>query len=149
MALEHDWDSWGLVSSRVVSSMQTLNQERTGTEEQCMVVKREGLEVTSSRHMWLLLVYPRLQGSWSWCPFESCSGLSFNVLEAVVYKLLGVGTRDVFLFCNFCSFFICFLFWLKNGLLLLALSSLCAVYTWLLPKRPLPHLIYLLLQVPI
>lgn len=61
------------------------------------------------------------------------------------------GPGDVFLFGNFCSpFSVCFLFWMKNGLLLLLdLSSLCAVYTWLLQKKPLPHLIYLLLQVPL
>lgn len=66
-------------------------------------------------------------------------------------KLLGVeGPEGVFLLGDFGSpFFIGFLFWLKNGLLLLDLSSLCAVYTWLLQKKPLPHLIYLLLQVPL
>lgn len=57
------------------------------------------------------------------------------MVAASVYKLWGVGTRDVFLFCNFCSFSVCFLFWLKYGLLLLALPSLCAVYTWLFTKE--------------
>lgn len=40
-----------------------------------------------------------------------------------------MGGQGCFLFSNFGSFFICFLFWLKNGLRLAALSSfMCCLY---------------------
>lgn len=108
-----------------------------------MHCSKDGRIISPPPSRQVLLVYPHC-----YVPLEAAGGLSFKVVGAIVYGIWGLKTRDVFLFSNFGSFFICFLFWLKNGLLLPALSSLCAVYTWLLQKKPLPHRIYLLLQCP-
>lgn len=122
-----------MTGSRGDASEHYISCRHSG-EEHC-VVKMKDSKSPPLGTLALLLVYPRLQGPHSDVPLKAAGSLSCHVVAASVYKLSGAGTRDVFLFCNFCSFFVCFLFWLKYGLLLLALSSLCAVYTWLLTKE--------------
>lgn len=130
-----------LVRTSVTSSIQTRKDGRVTTEEMMMskcTVWRRGVVAPPSRRV--LLVYPHcccLRKPEFWSSGSCCSQAS------------GIGGQGCFLFSNFGYFFICFLFWLKNGLPPAALSSLCAVYTWLVPRKPFPHLIYLLLQVPI
>lgn len=72
----------------------------------------------------LLLVYPHLECLWFKYPFLNCQlawVFHWKCTKTIIYEAFGDGggSEDFFLFGNFCFFLVCFLFWLKNGLLLL------------------------------